>query len=206
MVVSTALNCRLPEERTRWIGVSIVHAMSLFGAVLATSMLARADAPVAFNLPKVADVAPHDPSHVFIVAKNHNRNQVHYGVHVDDACLVVGPQPVHGYWRMFERNGEVEPLLERELSAYGVDPSQRIERSGNTTTIRTRLNAAPDHALTITVKRVAGRCVAQAFTSIAGSDALLRWVYVRFRWPMGVDYILLHGARTADGAVVEERI
>jgi hypothetical protein len=173
-----------------------------------TAMLAEAETPAApgARTDSAATTAPHDPSRVFIVAKNHNRNQVHYGVRVDDACLVVGPQPVHGYWRMFERNGEVEPLLEREVSAYGVDPNQRIERGGDTTTIRTRLNAAPDHALTITVKRVGGRCEAQAFTAIAGSDALLRWVYVRFRWPMGVDYILLHGARTADGAVVEERI
>jgi hypothetical protein len=171
-------------------------------------MLARADSPVASTPPPGSGPvsAAHDPSSVFIVAKNHNRNQVHYGVRVDDACLVLGPQPIHGYWRMFERNGEVEPLLERELSAYGVDPKQRIERSGDTTTIRTHLNAAPDHALTIIVKRVSGRCEAQAFTSIAGTDALLRWVYVRFRWPMGVDYILLHGARTTDGAVVEERI
>jgi len=38
------------------------------------------------------------------------------------------------------------------------------------------------------------------------ADARLRWVYVRFAWPLGVDYVLLHGSRATDGATVEERL
>jgi hypothetical protein len=146
-----------------------------------------------------------DPTSVFIVAKNQNRNQVHYGVHLDAACNAIGAHPVYGYWRMLERQGEVEPILPREIPAYGVNPSQRIERSGETTTIHTRLNAAPDRPLVITVKRAAGRCKTEARTSIAGADARLRWAYVRFGF-LGVDYILLHGFRTSDGTTVEERL
>jgi len=144
-----------------------------------------------------------NPTSVFIVAKNQNRNQVHYGVHLDATCNVVGAQPVYGYWRMLERNGEVEPILPREIPAYGVNAAQQIERNGETTRIHTRLNAAPERPLVITVRRVAGRCEAEAKTSIAGTYARLRWAYIRFGL-FGVDYILLHGSR-ADGSQVEER-
>ena len=166
------------------------------------SIAALAAGPSAEAQPTVA-LGTHDPTSVFIVAKNQNRNQVHYGVHLDATCNVVGAQPVYGYWRMLERNGEVEPISPREIPAYGVNAVQRIERNGETTTIHTRLNAAPDRPLVITVRRVAGRCEAEARTSIAGTDARLRWAYIRFGF-FGVDYILLHGSR-ADGSTAEER-
>jgi hypothetical protein len=69
-------------------------------AALGTSPSARAE-PALDN----------DPTSVFIVAKNQNKNQVHYGVRLDPACSVVGAQPVYSYWRMLERGGEVEPIL-----------------------------------------------------------------------------------------------
>ena len=206
MVVATSFGCGLAHKGSRFVAVTATLSMSVAVASLSTSMSARADSPRAAGAAEEPGGAAPAPPSVFIIAKNHNRNQVHYGVQVDDACAIVGAQPVYGFWRMFERRGEVEPLLDSELSAYGVDPNQRIERSGDTTTIHTRLNAAPDRPVTVTVKRVAGRCETHASTSIAGSVAVLRWVYVRFRWPFGVDYILLHGARVADGVVVEERI
>jgi hypothetical protein len=42
--------------------------------------------------------------------------------------------------------------------------------------------------------------------SIAGTDARLRFIYIRLAWPFGVDYILLRGSRMADGGSVEEKI
>jgi len=166
-------------------------------AALAMGASARAEPAVVLDT--------HDPTSVFVVAKNQNRNQVHYGVHLDPACNVVGAQPVYGYWRMLERNGEVEPILPREIPAYGVSRTQRIETRGETTTIQVRLNAAPDRPFVITVRRVAGRCQADARMAIAGADTRLRWVYVRFGF-FGVDYILLHGSRVSDGASIEERL
>lgn len=168
--------------------------MAAFGA----TPLARAEPAVT--------TGARDPSSVFIIAKSQNKNQVHYGVRVDEACNVVGTHPVYGYWRMLERSGEIEPILSQEVPAYGVDPVQRIERDTTTTTIRTRLNAALDRELVVTVRRVEGRCEAEARTSIGGVVARLRWVYVRFAWPFGVDYVLLHGSRASDGATVEERL
>jgi hypothetical protein len=147
-----------------------------------------------------------DPKSVFVIAKNQNKNQVHYGVRVDQTCKVLGANPVYGYWRMLQQNGEIEPILSGEIPAYGVHPAQRIERGAEATMVHIRLNAVPDRELVVVVRRIAGRCVAEAVTSIGGTEARLRWVYVRFVWPFAVDYILLHASRTSDGATVEERL
>ena len=149
---------------------------------------------------------PHDPASVFLVAKSENKNQVHYGVKLDAACNVIGSSPLYGYWRMLEKKGEIEPILSREVRAYGLGPVQRIERTGDATTIYARMNAIPDRELRVTVARTGGRCEAQANFSIAGEDAQLRLIYIRLSWPFGVDYILLRGSRMADGRVVEEKI
>jgi hypothetical protein len=149
---------------------------------------------------------PRDPKSVFLVAKSENRNQVHYGVRLDGACNVVGAEPLYGYWRMLENKGEIEPILSREVRAYGLNPVQRIERNGDATTIYARMNAIPDRVLRVTVTRTGERCEARATTSIAGSDAQLRLIYIRLSWPFGVDYVLLRGSRLVDGHSIEEKI
>jgi len=167
-------------------------------AVLASTHSGLADPAVPRDL--------YDPTSVFLVAKSENKNQVHYGVKLDEACNVVGTNPLYGYWRMLEKKGEIEPILSREVRAYGLDPAQRIEKAGDATTIYARLNAIPDRLLRVTVVRTAGRCQAQATMSIAGTDAHLRLIYIRLAWPFGVDYVLLRGSRMADGHSVEEKI
>ena len=149
---------------------------------------------------------PRDPKSVFLVAKSENKNQVHYGVKLDDACNVVDNRPLYGYWRMLENKGEIEPILSREVRAYGIDPAQRVEKSGDVTTIYARMNAVPDRVLRVTVTRAAGKCEARAAMSIAGAEANLRLIYIRLSWPFGVDYILLRGSRMTDGRPIEEKI
>ena len=147
-----------------------------------------------------------DMNTVFLVAKSENKNQVHFGVHVDQQCNVVGANPLYGYWRMLEKKGEIEPILSREVRAYGIDPVQKIEKSGDTTTITTRLNAIPDRLLRIRITRTPSGCGAEATMPIAGGDARLRLIYVRIGWMFSVDYILLRGSRMPDGHTVEEKI
>jgi hypothetical protein len=149
---------------------------------------------------------PRDPPSVFLVAKSENRNQVHYTVRHDDSSNVNVTNPLYGYWRMLEKNGEIEPILAREVRAYGLDPVQRIQKTVDATTIYARMNAIPDRVLRVTVTRTAGRCETRATTSIAGADAQLRLIYIRLSWPFGVDYILLRGSRLADGHLIEEKI
>jgi hypothetical protein len=158
----------------------------------------------------VADEAVHlgatDVKSVFFIAKSENRNQVHYGVRLDASCNPVTNHPVYGYWRMFESRGELEPILDRENPAYGVDEAQEISRNSESTRIRIKLRAFPDRSLVVTVKRLDGQCEARAITHIAGADAQLGSIYVRLKWPFGIDYLLLQGSRTSDGRWVKEKV
>jgi hypothetical protein len=167
-------------------------------AIVTSAPAGLADPPVARG--------PRDLSSVFLVAKSENKNQVHYGVKLDEACNVVGTNPLYGYWRMLEKKGEIEPILSREVRAYGLDPVQRIEKTGDATTIYARMNAIPDRQLRVTVARTAAGCEARAAIPIAGQDAQLRLIYIRLAWPFGVDYILLRGSRMADGRSIEEKL
>jgi hypothetical protein len=149
-------------------------------------------------------IGPDDVRSVFFIARNKNKNQVHYGVHLDAKCDPVGPEPVFGYWQMLERRGEIEAMLGMEKPAYGLAESQRVERHGDSTTIGIRLRAFPERPLLVTVKRSHGRCEASATTAIAGFESRLHWIYVKLRWPFGIGQVLVRGS--ADGRPVEELI
>jgi hypothetical protein len=136
---------------------------------------------------------PADARSVFIIAKSENKNQVHYGVHLDAACNPIGLAPVFGYWRMLERRGDIEPILALEEPAYGLADGQTIERGLESATIRLKLRAFSNRPMAIVVKRVAGRCAAVALGKIAGIEARIVSVYVKLRWPFGIEYLLLRG-------------
>jgi hypothetical protein len=148
---------------------------------------------------------PSDVSSVFFIARSANKNQVHYGVRVDAACNPVGPQPVFGYWRMLEHRDKIEPLLSMEMPAYGLDDQQEIQVGARSTTIRVALRSFRERSLVITLVKGDGGCEASATTTIAGSKALLRFIYVKLKWPFGIDHVLLRGT-TRDGRRIEETI
>jgi hypothetical protein len=169
--------------------------VALYGGAGAT----QAQEPFA---PRVTDIAS-----AFFIAKSENRNQVHYGVRVDRDCRPIGEQPVFAYWRMLEHGGEVEPLLDHEVPAYGVLEQRQVqplEPLG--AAIAITLRALPRRVVTVNVRRGAGRCEAEATTVIAGTAARLRFIYARLAWPFGIDYLLLRGRRLDDGRVIEETL
>jgi len=171
--------------------------------------LALAAALGLFTRPVAGDdfVGPRgrDVPSVFFIARSSNKNQVHYGVRVDEACNVVGVEPVYGYWRMFENRGEIEPILGIEKPAYGLQDAQQIERRIGATAVRVKLRAFPERPLVVSIAKSEHGCEASATISIAGQDALFRSIYVRLKWPFGVDYVLVRGV-TKEGRRVEELI
>lgn len=148
---------------------------------------------------------PDDTQSVLFIAKSQNKNQVHYGVHLDSHCNPVGSAPVFGYWRMLEQRGQVEPILEMEEPAYGVADGQTVLKNPGGTTIRVRLRAFAERPLAIVIKSSGGRCEAIAKSTISGIDAQLAWIYVKLRWPFGVEYMLVRGL-DGDGRLIDERI
>ncbi len=141
------------------------------------------------------------PSALF-VSKSENKNQVHYGVYVDERCAFASASPVYAYWRMLERGpSATEPLLAREQSAYGV-ASQRVV--GDTVTVT--LRALPTRPIVVKVTRAEdGTCSAVAQTTIDGQSARLFNVHVALGF-LRVDHLLLTGWAERDGRVVRERI
>ena len=184
--------------RTRWARPIEVGAAFLTVALLMASRHATADDVVQFG--------PADVKYVFFIAKSQNRNQVHYGIRLDRECSPVGTRPVFAYWRMFENQGEAEPLLGTEGPAYGLDDAQEIANAPDTSQVRVRLRAFRDRPLVVTVTRRGDVCEAAASTTIAGTNAKLDSMYVKLRWPFGVEYLLLRGSRVVDGRWVQERI
>ena len=136
------------------------------------------------------------------VSKSENKNQVHYGVHIDDTCTFAGSSPVYAYWRMLEKGpASIEPLLAREQRAYGI---ARQDVHGDT--VRVTLRALPSRPITVRVMRTMdGTCVASAEMTIAGRSARLFNVHVALGF-LSVDHLLLTGWTDPDGHVVRERI
>src|SRR5579883_2215735 len=147
-------------------------------------------APLAQVYADVPRFGASDVASVFFVAKSENKNQVHYGLRLDDACMPLGSTPVVPYWRMLERGpNEMETLASHEHGAYGVASQQVVSRDGTTARIRLALRALPTRTIEIEVSKRDGRCVATASLPIAGAPARLRSVYAQLKWPFGVAYI-----------------
>lgn len=138
---------------------------------------------------------------VLFVSKSENKNQVHYGVHLDDHCAFSSGTPVFAYWRMLERGpNATEPLLPREQRGYGI---AKQEVAGDT--VRVTLRALPTRPITIHVSRAPdGTCTASAQTVIAGVLAKLFNVHIALGF-LRVDHLLLTGW-AATGQVVRERL
>ena len=146
-----------------------------------------------------------DPDSVFHIDRNKNRNQVHYGVHLDQDCRPAGPEPVYNYWlRREEEPPVVRPLTYFQQTAYGFQ-KQKIENDGR---IEVRLRALPDRQLVVRVAAVGGACKAETFMTIDGKQAYLDKVFVFAEegyFVPAVRYIELYG-RSNDGVAVYEKI
>jgi uncharacterized protein DUF4833 len=144
---------------------------------------------------------------VFFVAKSENKNQVHYGIHLDEACAPAGDAPVFAYWRMLERGPfATEPLLSREVPAYGFAEQRPLKGSEQGGRVLLTLNALPKRPIIIEAAAAGGTCTTAARAAIGGIPASLTSVYVQLRWPFGVQYIALSGRASFDGHPVHERV
>ena len=151
--------------------------------------------------PTLALLAALDLASVMFVSKSENKNQVHYGIHLDAACKPAGAAPVYAYWRMLEKGPDaIEPLLSREQRAYGIG---RQEVRGDAVLVT--LRGLPARPITIRVRREPnGGCAATAETTIGGLRARLFDVHL-FLGFLHVKAVLLTGWNAA-GQIVRERL
>jgi hypothetical protein len=148
-----------------------------------------------------------DVASVFFVAKSENRNQVHYGVHLDETCSPAGRTPVFAYWRMLEHGPlATEALLPLEIPAYGVAEQRVLARGPNGGQVAVSLRALRARTIVIVSRPQGDACVAGATTSIGGAPAALANVYAQLSWPFGVAYLTLSGRGLLDGREVHEQV
>ena len=159
---------------------------------------ATALAAVVLAAPTASSDGPETTKGVFFVRKR-NRNQVHYGIHVDASCTPVGATPVFGYWRMLEHG----PLRDRKPAtlardpAYG-SPNKILDQGDAGGRVGIRLRALGcfhrDHDR-IPRRRLRGSCHHRhrRCPGLCPTCAYLRW-------PFGVDYLPCRAARSRMGA------
>jgi len=150
----------------------------------------------------------YDVRSVFFVAKSENKNQVHYGIHLDRACAPAGDRPVFAYWQMLEHGPDaIEPVLPVELQAYGVADQRVLARSPAGGSVRIALAALRERPVVVETRPDgSGGCTATATTTVEGVPASLWSVYIRLRWPFGVESLTLTARATGDGRIVQERL
>ena len=149
----------------------------------------------------------HPPASVFHIAKSENRNQVHYGVRVDDECRPVGDNPVYGYWRDFEvgPNARSE-LLSREQPAYGLTRPKFVEQRDEGGTVSIGLRGFPDRSIRIETFREGATCRARALTKIGGQVAVLDTIYVELGLLFSIDFVIVRGLTLPDGRPIQEKV
>jgi hypothetical protein len=144
---------------------------------------------------------------LFTIAKSENKNQVQYAIRVDEHCVPASSAPVFAYWRMLEKGPDLtEPLLARELDAYGIESQAVIARDPEGGKVSMVLRAVRSRAILIETWHGGGGCQAVATVSIGGAPAHLFNVYAKLKWPFGVDYLLLQGWSTDGRHVVREKL
>jgi hypothetical protein len=172
---------------------------------LSSCLVALAGVGLAIPTGRGVDTDAHSVRSVFFVAKSENKNQVHYGIRLDQACAPAGAAPVFAYWRMLEKGPlATEPLLAREIPAYGLLSQSALPRDARGGRVVVTLNALPNRPIAIDTTAAGAQCTAKARALIAGVPASLTSVFVQLRWPFGVEFMVLSGR--ADGLAVRERV
>jgi len=160
----------------------------------------------ALAVPSVAHADPafgaNDIRTVFAIKKSENRNEVHYGIHLDASCQPVGDEPVYAYWRDYEKGPDVvNDLGIFEKSAYGIKGQWIKKRSAEESKVLMSLKATPDRGILITTSKKDGRCVGEALATINKEPALLHQVFVHIAGFLSVDWIELRGFRLGKPSV-----
>lgn len=145
-----------------------------------------------------------DPSSVFFVQRNKNRNEVHYGIRLDAECRPEGGAPVYNYWlRLGKGPAVTEPLSVFQQLGYGV---RRQDVGADH--VEVVLRALPARTIRIVPLREPGRCRAAAYMEIAGAESRFERAFVYAEEGLllpSVKYIDLYG-RTSDGRPVHEHV
>ena len=148
---------------------------------------------------------PYDIRTVFVIAKNENKNQVHYGIHLDKDCMPIGKEPVYAYWQQLEEGPNViQDLNLLDRTAYGINSQQVLKRTPEESKVLITLKPASDRGIAVVTRKRDGQCVADPIARINGSPARLERIFVHIAGFLRVDWIDIKGI--FNGSPVIERV
>lgn len=171
-----------------------------------TPKYAQAQQPqrVAPRVKKVQKVKVPALDSLFYIARNKNRNQVHFGIRLKKNCLPKGKDPLYNYWLMLEQGPKRRAKVGFfERFAYGI-ASQKVKGQ----VVQVKLKALAARTIEVVVRREVKRCVARAYTQILKKKSLLLSIYAFAvkAFPVSkVKYIDVFG-QSSFGKLVRERI
>ncbi len=151
---------------------------------------------------------PNDLPTLFVIAKNIDRNEVQYGIHLDKDCVPVGDEPIYAYWRQFERGANVtEDLNFLDKTVYGIGGQWVLQRSADGSKVLMKVKASGERGIAILVKKnESGKCVSDTVATIAGQRAHLDRVFVHVPGFMRVDWVEIRGTAASDHKPIVERV
>ncbi|MCA9600843.1 MAG: DUF4833 domain-containing protein [Myxococcales bacterium] len=184
--------------KARSVRRSAVVCTSVLG-LWGLAALATAESKVSF--------AAHDVKTTFFITKSENRNQVHYGVRTDAACVPRGDSPVFAYWQDLEDGpNATSPILDHEQRAYGIETQSVISRTTSGGSISLQHRALKGRPMRVDVsKDASGACVATTLTRIDGKRAKLDRAHLEIGF-LQLKKLTLYGHALKDGKAVEESL
>lgn len=142
---------------------------------------------------------------LFFIGKSDDRDEVHYGIHLDKDCMPIGNEPVYVYWQQIEQGPNVtEDLNFLDRTVYGVKSQSVTKRSPEESRVVMTLRATSDRSITVVTKKQEGQCVADSIAMIGGVPARLDRVFVHVAGWLSVDWIDIKG--TVSGRPIVERV
>ena len=152
-----------------------------------------------------ADLPQHPPDSVIYLTKNTNRNQVHYGVHVDESCRPKRKDPVYAYWRMLEKGPpKTAGLMFWEQPGYGVKQPKQVHRETDSGSLEFMIRGVPQRSLRLETFATDSGCRARAYTRIGNQEALFERIEIEVSGWANVHKVEIYGRNERTGEVVSE--
>ena len=147
----------------------------------------------------------HDVRSLFVIGKNIDRDEVRYGVHLDEDCRPRGSEPIYAYWQQLVQGADVvEDLTFLDRTVYGIKEQRVTKRAPEESKVLMTLKATPDRMIAVLVHRRDGRCVADSIAFINAVPSFLDRVFVHVAGFLKVDWVEIRGR--LNGKPVVERV
>lgn len=148
---------------------------------------------------------PNDVQTVFVIGKSDDGNQVQYGLKLDANCQMAGKEPLFGYWRELDKGPDAPLKSFGFLDGFGYGIEKQTVKSDKTT-LTMSIKPAATRVIEIVARRDGEKCVATAFTTIAGKKAELKMIFVQLSGPLSVSFISIRGTELEGSKPVAERV